>query len=59
MAGIVQFLRIFVLQVGLTLLMGELFGTEGLWWAMVLAQTIGFVVACVAIWVCRDRYHYL
>ena len=58
-AGIVQFIRIFVLQVGLTLLMGELFGTEGLWWAMVLAQTIGFVVACVAIWVCRDRYHYL
>ena len=58
-AGTVSFIRIFVLQVGLTFIMGELFGSEGLWWAMVLAQTLGWVVACFSVWLFRNRYHYL
>ena len=58
-AGTISFIRLIVLQVGLTVAMGFMFGAEGLWWAMVLAQTIGFIVACIFVWIYRDRYHYL
>ncbi len=58
-AGIISFVRLFVLQMGLTVVMGEMFGAEGLWWAMVLAQTLGFVVGCAFVWAKRHTYNYI
>ena len=58
-AGIISIIRIFVLQVGLTVLMAELFGAEALWYSMFVAQIIGFVVAWTFLLKHKDRYGYL
>ena len=58
-AGIISIIRIFVLQVGLTVLMAELFGAEALWYSMFVAQIIGFAVAWVFLLKYKDRYGYL
>lgn len=58
-AGIISIIRIFILQVGLTVLMAEVFGAEALWYSMFAAQIIGFAVAWVFLLKYKDRYGYL
>ena len=58
-AGVISIIRIFILQVGLTILMAELFGAEALWYSMFAAQIIGFAVAWIFLLKYKDRYGYL
>ena len=58
-AGVISIIRIFILQVGLTVLMAEIFGAEALWYAMFAAQIIGFAVAWIFLLKYKDRYGYL
>lgn len=57
-SALISFLRTFVLRGGLVYLMPALFGLDGIWTAVVAAETIGAMVSVVFLITKRKQYHY-
>lgn len=54
----ISFVRVIVFEIIAVLLLPALFGIDGIWWAVVIARTMGSLFAAILIIVFRKRYHY-
>ncbi len=55
----ISLLRTFVFQAAAVLCLPLLFGTEGIWWAVSVAEVGSLVVSVFLVWHYRQRYSYL
>ena len=51
-------LRTFILEAGALIILPEMFGLAGVWWALPVAEIIAIVVAMVMIFKYRKEYGY-
>lgn len=54
----ISFLRTLVFQMLSVLILPVLFGLDGIWWAITVAEALAFVVSVVFLAVKRKKYHY-
>ena len=57
-SAVVAFLRTVVFQVVTVIILPEIWGVDGIWWSMVAAEMLSFVVAMGCLIKFRKRYHY-
>ena len=55
----VSFLRTLVFQTASVLLLPELIGVDGIWWAITVAEVFAFVISLLFLFVKRKQYHYM
>lgn len=55
----ISFLRTLVFQMLSVLILPALFGLNGIWWAVTVAETLAFVVSLSFLFVKRKKYNYL
>ena len=53
----VSFLRTLVFQTASVLLLPELIGVDGIWWAITVAEVFAFVISLLFLFVKRKQYH--
>ena len=53
----VSFLRTLVFQTASVLLLPELIGVDGIWWAITVAEVFAFVISLLILFVKRKQYH--
>ncbi len=54
----IAFLRTFVFEVFAILMMPIIFGLDGIWWAVVVAESAAFLVTGIFLLIKRKTYHY-
>ena len=57
-SAIISMLRTFILEAGALIILPEMFGLAGVWWALPVAEIIAIVVAMVMIFKYRKEYGY-
>lgn len=57
-SAVVALLRTVVFQVATVLILPEIFGIDGIWWSMVAAEILSFLVAMGCLVKFRKKYHY-
>ena len=55
----VSFLRTLVFQTASVLLLPELIGVDGIWWAITVAEVFAFVISLLFLFGKRKQYHYM
>ncbi|MDE7287894.1 MAG: MATE family efflux transporter, partial [Oscillospiraceae bacterium] len=55
----ISFLRTLVFQMLSVLILPAVFGLEGIWWAVAVAEFAAFIVSLVFLFAKREKYHYL
>lgn len=55
----ISFLRTLVFQMLSVLILPAVFGLEGIWWAVAVAEFSAFIVSLMFIFAKRDKYHYM
>ncbi len=58
-SAIISFLRTFVFEIGAVIIMPELLGLDGVWWAIVVAEIAAFVVSVFFLMAKRSKYRYV
>jgi Na+-driven multidrug efflux pump len=54
----ISFLRTFVFELGAVLLLPPLFGVDGIWYSVVLAEMMAAVTGSIYMAVLQKKYHY-
>lgn len=54
----IAFLRTFVFETSAVLIMPLIWGIDGIWWAIVVAETAAFIVSATFLYLKRNQYHY-
>ena len=57
-SAVVAFLRTVVFQVATVLILPEIWEIDGIWWSMVAAEILSFLVAMGCLAKFRKKYHY-
>ena len=57
-SAIISMLRTFILEAGALIILPEMFGHAGVWWAMPVAEIIAIAVALFMIFRYREEYGY-
>ena len=55
----VSFLRTLVFQMLCVLILPELFGIDGIWWAIAIAEALAFIISILFLLIKRKQYHYM
>ncbi len=55
----IAFLRTLLFETASILLLPSLFGLNGVWWAIVVAEAASFIIAAFFLWIKRKKYRYL
>lgn len=55
----ISFLRTLVFQMLSVLILPAVFGLDGIWWAVAVAEFAAFIVSLIFLFAKRDKYHYL
>lgn len=55
----ISFMRTLVFQMLAVLILPMLFGLEGIWWAVTVAELAAFIVSVIFLFAKRDKYHYM
>ncbi len=58
-SAIISFLRTVVFQIAAVLLLPLVFGTDGIWWSVVVAEVMAVIVSAAFIFAKRKKYGYL
>ncbi len=58
-SAVISFLRTFVFEVGSILILPAIFGIDGIWWAIVVAEMEAFIVTIYFFIVKRKKYNYI
>lgn len=54
----ISFMRTLVFQMLSVLILPAVFGLDGIWWAVTVAETLAFIVSLVFLFAKRKKYHY-
>ena len=57
-SAIISFLRTLVFQVAAVLLLPLIWGIDGIWWSIVVAELMAAVVGAIFLFIHRKKYHY-
>ncbi len=57
-SAIISFLRTLVFQIAAVMLLPLVFGIDGIWWSIVVAEMMAVVFFVLFLFVKRNRYHY-
>ena len=57
-SAIISFLRTLVFQIAAVLILPLLFGIDGIWWSIVVAEMMAVVFFVIFLFIKRKRYHY-
>ena len=57
-SAIISFLRTVFFQVTAVLLLPMVWGIDGIWWSIVIAELMAVAVSAVFLWAKRGKYHY-
>ena len=57
-SAIISFLRTVFFQVTAVLLLPMVWGIDGIWWSIVIAELMAVAVSAVFLWAKREKYHY-
>ena len=57
-SALISMLRTFILEAGALIILPEMFGLAGVWWAMPVAEIIAIAVALFMIFRYREEYGY-
>lgn len=57
-SAIISFTRTIIFQIGLVIILPIIFGKEGLWYSIVLAEVFGFIISTFFIIYCKKGYQY-
>ena len=55
----ISFIRILVFQIASVILMAEVFGVEGIWWSMTVAEVLAIFLTGSFLWAYRGKYKYV
>ena len=58
-SALISFLRTMVFQSGSVLLLPLVWGIDGIWWSVVVAEGSSVIVSLIFLYAKRNRYHYL
>lgn len=58
-SAIISFLRTVVFQVAAVLILPEFWEVDGIWWSMVVAEVLSFIVTSYCLAKNKDKYHYI
>lgn len=58
-SAIISFVRTFVLQVGIIIILPKLFGKEGIWYSVILAELGACILTICFIIAKKKQYHYI
>lgn len=58
-SALISFIRTMVFQIASVIVMAELFGVDGIWWSMTVAEIMSFMVAAFFVFKYRKRYQYM
>ena len=58
-SAVISFLRTLVFQTGAVFLLPALFGLNGIWCAIIVAEIMAMIVTLTFIFRLKDRYHYM
>ena len=58
-SAVISFVRTVICQTVAVLLLPMIFGLDGIWWAIVAAESVALVLTVVCFAKFKDRYHYL
>ncbi len=58
-SAVIAFLRTVVFQVATVLILPEIWEIDGIWWSMVAAEILSFLVAMGCLAKYKNRYHYI
>ena len=58
-SAVIAFLRTVVFQVATVLILPEIWEIDGIWWSMVAAEILSFLVAMGCLAKFRKKYHYM
>ena len=57
-SAIVSFLRTLVFQLASVIILPLIFGIDGIWWSITLAEVFAFIVSLIFVIVKKKEYHY-
>lgn len=58
-SAVISFMRTLVFQVAAVLLLPLIWGIDGIWYSIVVAELMAFVLSCVFVLILKNKYHYM
>ena len=58
-SAVISFVRTLICQIAAVLLLPLVFGLDGIWWAIVVSETVALILTVFCFVKYRSRYHYL
>lgn len=58
-SAVISFLRTLLFQTVCIIVLPLIFGTEGIWWSIVVAEVFAFIISLIFVILKNKRYHYI
>jgi putative MATE family efflux protein len=58
-SAVISFLRTLLFQTVCIIVLPLIFGTEGIWWSIVIAEVFAFIISLIFVILKNERYHYI
>lgn len=58
-SALISFLRTLLFQIIAVMILPTLFGVDGIWFAITVAEVLALIVTVICVFVCRKKYKYL
>ena len=58
-SAVISFARTLVFQAACVLLLPAMFGVDGIWWAITVAEVFAFLISGMFLLLKRNKYHYM
>ena len=58
-SAVISFARTLVFQAACVLLLPAMFGVDGIWWAITVAEVFAFLISVLFLLAKRGKYHYM
>ena len=57
-SAIISFMRTLVFQIGAVLLLPLIWGIDGIWWSITVAEVAAVATGLLFLWIKQKKYHY-